>query len=682
MSASQKRLVLIACVMGTTVVTVDSTVVNVALPAIRDDLGGGFAGQQWTANAYLVTLASLILVGGSLGDIFGERRVFSLGVAGFGVASILCAAAPTIELLVVARALQGVAGAMLTPAALAVIVTVFPEDERAKAVGAWTAWGAIGVVVGPIVGGQIVDSASWRWIFALNVPLVIATMVLVAKAVPESRGADKDTKVDVLGAALCAFGLAAITFGLIRQPEVGTFADPTVAVPLIGGLLSFAAFLLYEARASHPMLPLELFRRRNFAAGNIETLSMYAGLSLLFFFLVLFLQNVAGYSAVAAGSATLPVTIVMFLTSMRFGALADRYGPRFFMGFGPIVAGLGMALLTQLEADLDYVTDLLPGLLIFSLGLSMTVAPLTATVLSDADEHNAGIASGVNNAIARVAGLLGISIVGAIVAARYGDGSDASVGAFHMAMAISAGLVFFGGVLGLIGIRNPRREVKCAECPGGQLVGSSAEAARATREPGSGGGSARQPDRVRLVRRRQVVRRALRPLARAGAGEYRGAAQRQHALAERAVEQPDHDQQRGPDPGGEDHRAVAERQVEALAVGPLLEQREHRRPGEHDRQLHERERAERAHDQQNGAHGRHALLEVQAAPGLSHRRGRGGRRIRRPARARTRCRPRPPPSRGRPPRRPVGRESRPGRGPGRAARSPSRGARSERCASA
>ncbi len=481
-SASQKRLVLVACVMGTTVVTVDSTVVNVALPAIREDLGGGFAGQQWTANAYLVTLASLILIGGSLGDIFGERRVFTLGVAGFGVASILCAVAPTIELLVLARALQGVAGAMLTPAALAVIVTVFPEDERAKAVGAWTAWGAIGVVLGPLVGGQIVDSGSWRWIFALNVPLVLVTMFLIARAVPEGRGERGDTKVDVLGAALCAVGLAGVTFGLIRQPEVGSFTDPSVAVPLVLGVASFTAFLVYEARASHPMLPLELFRRRNFAAGNVETLSMYAGLSLLFFFLVLFLQNAAGYSAVAAGSASLPVTIVMFATSMRFGALADRYGPRFFMGVGPIVAGLGMLLLTQLEPDLNYVTDLLPGLLIFAVGLSMTVAPLTATVLSDADEHNAGIASGVNNAIARMAGLLGIAIVGAIVAGRYGDAASSSVDAFHLAMAISAGLVIAGGVLGLIGIQNPRREVKCAECPGGQLVGSSAEAARGQRQ--------------------------------------------------------------------------------------------------------------------------------------------------------------------------------------------------------
>ena len=468
--------------MGTTVVTVDATVVSVALPAIRDDLGGGFAGQQWTANAYLVTLASLILLGGSLGDIFGERRVFSFGVAAFGATSLLCALAPTIELLVVGRALQGVAGALVTPAALAVIVAVFPVNERGKAVGAWTAWGAIGLVIGPLIGGQLVDSASWRWIFALNVPLVLATMVLIARAVPQGRGTRGETKVDVIGGLLCALSLAAVTFGLIRQPEVASFGDPTVAIPLLGGIAAFVGFVVYEARASHPMLQLDLFRRRNFAMGNLETLSMYAGLSLLSFFLVLFLQNAAGYSAVAAGTASLPVTVMMFLTSTRFGALADRYGPRLFMGAGPIVAAGGMALLTRVDAGLDYATDLLPPLLIFAVGLSMTVAPLTATVLADADERNAGIASGVNNAIARLAGLLGIAVVGAIVAARYGDAADSSVAAFHLAMGISAGLVGLGGVLGLIGIENPKRRVEASGCSGGQLCGAPREAAHVSEE--------------------------------------------------------------------------------------------------------------------------------------------------------------------------------------------------------
>ena len=476
LSEREKQMVLVACILGTMVVLVDSTVVNVALPAIQEDLGGGFAGQQWTANAYLVTLASLILVGGSLGDILGERRVFSIGVLGFGVTSILCAAAPTIEVLVVARALQGVAGALLTPAALAVIVAAFKPDERGKAVGSWTAWGGIGAVLGPLIGGQLVDVASWRWIFAINVPLVLATLFLIARYVPEGRGAQERAKVDIVGGLMCAFGLAGLTFGLIRQPDAG-LGDPTVFVPLFGGIALLVSFLVYEARASHPMLPLGLFRSHNFSVGNVETLAMYAGLSLLFFFLVLFLQNAAGYSAVAAGTAGLPITVMMFVLSSRFGALADRYGPRLLMGVGPLVAASGLALLATLDADLDYATGLLPPLILFGLGLSMTVAPLTSTVLAGADESNAGIASGVNNAIARLAGLLGIAIVGPIVASRYGDAADASVGAFHLSMAIAAGLVAAGGLAGLIGIRNPQRRVESQGCAGGPLSGAPREAA-------------------------------------------------------------------------------------------------------------------------------------------------------------------------------------------------------------
>jgi EmrB/QacA subfamily drug resistance transporter len=524
-TASTKRLVLVAAILGTTVVTVDSTVVNVALPAIADDLGGGLAGQQWTSNAYLLTLSSLLLVAGSLGDLFGARRVFALGVAGFGVTSIFCALAPTVELLVAARALQGVFGALLTPSALAVIVSTFPPDERGRAVGAWTAWGGMGTVLGPLIGGQLVDSASWRWIFAINVPIVLITLFLVLRVVPEGRPRAADAKVDVVGATLCAVGLGGITYGLIEQPLRG-WGDPAVAVPLIGGAVLFAAFIAWEARSPHPMLPLALFRRRNFAIGNVETFSMYAGLGLLFFFLVLFLQQVAGYSALEAGATTIPVTLVMFLLSMRFGALADRYGPRFFMGVGPLVAAVGLALFLRVDADVDFLTDLLPGLLIFSLGLSLTVAPLTATVLADADEHNAGIASAVNNAIARAASLIAIAAVGAVVASAFGsalrdelgaqarrpevaraideaekqplarvevtdvpprvraevaDGSrDASVKAFHMAIAIATGLVALGGVLGLIGIVNPRRRVDAADCPGGQLAGVTSEAARSS----------------------------------------------------------------------------------------------------------------------------------------------------------------------------------------------------------
>jgi EmrB/QacA subfamily drug resistance transporter len=523
LAARRQMLILVAAILGTTVVTVDSTVVNVALPAIEEDLGGGLAGQQWTANAYLVTLGSLLLIGGSLGDIFGERRVFAFGVGAFGVTSLVCALAPTIEILVAARALQGVAGALLTPAALAVIVANFAPDERGKAVGAWTAWGGIGTVLGPLIGGQLVDAASWRWIFAINVPIVLVTMWLILRVVPQARERDPDARVDVVGALLCAFGLAGITFGLIEQPMRG-WGSPLVAGTLIGGALLFAGFLLWEARTRNPMLPLVLFKRHNFTFGNIETFAMYGGLGLLFFFLVLFLQQVAGWSATAAGTASIPVTLMMFGLSTRFGMLADRYGPRFFMGVGPLVSAAGMALLLRLDGDVNYLTDLLPGLVVFGLGLSITVAPLTSTVLADADESNAGIASGVNNAIARVAGLVAIAAVGAVVAASFGSrledevgdpanrpevaaaveaakdqplaavevqgvpedvqasvreaAEDASVGAFRVGVGISTALVALGGILGLVGIRNPRRQVSAADCPGGQFAGHPREGTR------------------------------------------------------------------------------------------------------------------------------------------------------------------------------------------------------------
>ena len=521
---ARKRLTLIAAILGSSVVFIDSTVVNVALPAIEEELGGGLAGQQWTANAYLVTLGSLILIGGSLGDIFGERRIFSIGVAGFGVTSLLCTLAPTIEVLVLGRALQGLFGALLTPAALAVIVATFPADERGKAVGTWTAWAGIGMVLGPLVGGQLVDTASWRWIFAVNLPLVLFDLWLINRAMPPARPQSVRARVDVLGALLCATGLAGFTFALIRQPEAG-WGDPSVAVPLAAGVLLFAAFLAYEARASHPMVELGLFRRHNFSVGNAETLLVYAGLSLLFFFLVLFLQQAAGYSALEAGTAGLPVTIVMFLLSSRVGALADRYGPRFFMSAGPLLAAAGLVLMLRLDIDVTYVTDLLPALVLFAVGLTMTVAPLTATVLAGADESNAGIASGINNAIARVAGLVGVAAVGAVVAASFGStleeevgaaggnqavastverakerslarvepprevpadlrpgivqaSEDAAVEAFRLGIGISAALVALGGLMGLA-IRNPQREVQCRECPGGQLVGTPHDTARA-----------------------------------------------------------------------------------------------------------------------------------------------------------------------------------------------------------
>jgi EmrB/QacA subfamily drug resistance transporter len=514
-----KRLALVAAIMGSFVAGLDATAVNVALPAIRADLGGGLAGQQWVSNAYLLALGSLILVGGSLGDLFGERRVFSIGVAGFGGVSLLCAIAPSIEVLIACRALQGAFGALLLPSSLAVIVAAFPREVRGGAIGSWTAWSGIATVVGPLAGGFLVDAVSWRLIFAVNLPWVIAALMLVSIAVPARAPGAAQVPVDWRGAGLTFFGLAGPVLALIRQPVVG-WRSPEVWAPGLGGLALLALFVAHERRTQSPMLPLGLFKRRNFAVGNVQTLAMYGGLSITFFLLVLFLQEVGGYSALAAGFALMPSTIVMFLLSKRMGRLADRYGPRLFMGLGPLTAAVGLALMQRLGAQVNYFTDLLPALLVFSLGLSGTVAPLTAAVLSDAEESNAGIASGVNNAVARVAGLIAIAAVGAVISASFTASlnqrlagvrlsqpaqaalaqargqtlaqvnraragasvadavQSASVTAFHVGMGISAALVALGGLLGLAGIRNPRRVVRCEDCAGGQLAGQPVDAAQ------------------------------------------------------------------------------------------------------------------------------------------------------------------------------------------------------------
>ena len=517
-----KRGALVAAIMGSTVVAVDATVVNVALPKIADELGGGLAGQQWVANSYLLTLSTLILVSGSLADIYGERRVFTLGVAGFGVSSLLCALAPTVELLVAARALQGVSGALLTPASLAIIVAVFPESERGAAIGSWTAWGGIGYLAGPLIGGQIIDSVSWRWVFALNVPLVLITLLLASRYVPAGRDlGDRRPHLDTIGALLCGVGLAGISFGLIEQPVLG-WSDPLVSIPLVAGVVVFAAFIAYELWIPEPMLPLGLFARRNFTVANIETFLMYGGMAVQGFFLTLFLQQVAGFSALEAGSSGLAPTIVMFLLSRRFGALADRYGPRWFMTFGPLLVAAGFLLMLRLDATTSYWLDLMPALLVYSLGLAVTVAPLTATVLADADEHDAGIASAVNNAIARTSGLLATAAVGAILAGFYADRLDSALGgrtltpaaqaqvaeardralspvmpaalppedraavtgavqdagvdAFHLSAIIGAGMLALAGLLGGLLLRNCHRPTAAARCPGGQIVGVPEEA--------------------------------------------------------------------------------------------------------------------------------------------------------------------------------------------------------------
>jgi len=471
----RQQLTLLAAVCGSAVATIDGSIVNVALPAIERDLGGGLAGQQWVANAYLLSLGSLILLGGSLGDAWGERRVFTIGIAAFGAFSLACALAPSNSLLVTARTLQGAAGALVTPSSLAIIVAAFPPGQRARAVGSWTAWGGIALIAGPLAGGSIVDHASWRWIFALNVPLVLATLVLIGIAVPGRSAGTNRRPIDLVGACLCTLALAGLVFGLVEEPRYGWTSTATVA-SLASGAAAFALFLAYERRIRQPMLRLGLFSRRNFAIANTETFAMYAGIAILFFFLVIYLQQVAGYGAFKSGLTTLPETAVMFVLSRRAGVLADRFGPRVFMGGGPVIAAAGVLLLVRLGTDVSFLTDLLPALLVFALGLALTVAPLTATVLADVDDNDAGIASAANNAIARVAALVGIAVVGAVVAGTLGGGAFATsqhaVRAFHEAMLICATLFAASGAIGAIGIADPRREVEAAACAGGQFVGA------------------------------------------------------------------------------------------------------------------------------------------------------------------------------------------------------------------
>jgi EmrB/QacA subfamily drug resistance transporter len=376
--------------------------------------------------------------------------VLLFGIAAFGVLSVACAAAPDGPTLIAARGLQGVAGAILTPAGLAVIAATFTGEERGAAIGQWTAWTGIAFVVGPLVGGWLVTHSSWRLVFLINVPFAIGTAALVAHAVPKREPTGTRPRLDLVGGLLCVLGLGGPVFALIEEPRRG-FGDPLILVPLVAGVVLLAAFVRREQRVSQPMLPLGLFGRRNFSFANLETLAVYAGLSTLTFFLVLFVQQLAGYTALQAGLALLPITIVMFLLSPRAGRLSMRLGPRLFMGLGPLVAAPGLVALARLRPGFVYWYELLPPLLLFAVGLSLIVAPLTSTVLADAGEHDAGIASGVNNAVARVAGLLGIAVVGASIA---GADNRLDLPGFRRSMLITAGLVAAGGVIGLLGIRN------------------------------------------------------------------------------------------------------------------------------------------------------------------------------------------------------------------------------------
>jgi EmrB/QacA subfamily drug resistance transporter len=450
------RWTLFATVLGSGMAFLDATVVNIALPAIGQDLGADAAGLQWTVNAYTLTLASFILLGGSAGDRFGRRRVFVVGVVWFALASLLCGLAPNLETLVAARALQGMGGALLTPGSLAILQATFREEDRGRAIGAWSGLGGIAAAVGPFLGGWLVGAGSWRLVFLVNVPLAALVAVVAVRQVPETVDPEAAQRFDVLGALLCAAGLGGLTYGLIAWGESGPGAVGTW-LPLAAGAAALVAFVWVERASLNPMLPLGVFASPLFRSVNVVTFLVYAALGGVFFMLVITLQVVSGFGPVLAGAALLPVTVLMLLLSARAGALAQRVGPRLPMVVGPLLSAAGVLLLVPIGEDADYLTDVLPGVAVFGLGLSATVAPLTATVLAAAPDRHAGVASGVNNAVARTAGLLIVAALPALVALPPDGFADpaALAPAYADAMLVCAALLAVGGIVSLLLVRLP-----------------------------------------------------------------------------------------------------------------------------------------------------------------------------------------------------------------------------------
>ena len=442
---SYQRLVLTISILASFLSFLDGSVVNVALPAIVHELGGGLAVQQWVSSAYLITLGSLILLAGSLSDIFGRKHILTWGVIGFGITSILCAIAPTDISLIIARALQGVFGALLVPSSLALIISTFSGGAQSKAIGTWTAWTGISFLIGPLVGGALVDLLSWRWIFLINVVPILVTLWLMRR-LHADRPSEK-TSIDIGGALMATLGIAGIVYALIEQPSQGW--NSLSVWPLLSlGMLLILMFIWHERRVKQPMLPLSLFAIRNFTVGNIATTAIYAGLAVATFLITIFIQEVGGYSALFAGISLLPITVIMFFLSSKFGALAGKYGPRLFMSVGPLVAASGFALFLMVDNRVDYLTQILPGVLLFGLGLSITVAPLTAAILGCIDPKHAGIASAINNAVSRIAGLIAIAVIALVT------GNSLDVEGFHRGIWLMIILLTLGGLVSAIGITN------------------------------------------------------------------------------------------------------------------------------------------------------------------------------------------------------------------------------------
>ncbi|BBZ28074.1 MFS transporter [Mycolicibacterium madagascariense] len=464
-------------VLASFVAFLDGSVVNLALPAIARDFGGGLALQQWVVDGYLLTLGALILVAGAVSDQFGRLAVLRMGLAVFAVGSLGCAVAPDGGILVAARCLQGVGAAFLVPSSLAMINARFSGARQAGAIGTWTAWTGTAFVVGPPLGGLLVDALNWRWVFGINVVPLAVTLYLTTKLAPEEFGARRAARVDVVGAALGAVGLSATVYALIELQRLG-LGHATVLGGLVLGVGCLAAFPWWEARTPNPILPLHLFTVRNFAVGNLATVFLYAAMSLGTLIVALFLQEAVGMSASQAGLATLPLPVLSFFLARPFGTLAGRRGPRVFMGVGPVVAATGFLLLTRAQVPFDFWTQLLPGLVVFGIGMSMTVSPLTAAVLAAVDPAQSGIGSAVNNAVSRVAGLISVAFTGVIVgsASDHQNGSAAMTFAgFRDGATVVAGLFVLAGVVSAIGISN--RQCDTSRIPQAATAGSRDRAA-------------------------------------------------------------------------------------------------------------------------------------------------------------------------------------------------------------
>lgn len=469
-ASARGRWVVAATVLGSGMAGLDATVVGIALPTIGRQFGTGLADLQWVVTAYSLTLAGLLLVGGELGDRYGRRRVFVVGAVWFALASLACGLAPSAPTLILARALQGVGAALLTPGSLAILQATFSPKERSKAIGAWSGLGGVATAVGPFLGGWLISAVSWRLIFFINLPVAALVVAISARHVPESRDPTVTGRLDLGGAALVTFGLVGLVFGLIEGPGQG-WGAPLTLVPLIGGAALLAAFVVVEDRLEHPMLPLSVFGSRQFSAANAVTFVVYAALGGALFLLPIQLQQVSHYSPLGAGAALLPVTAVMLALSARSGALAARIGPRLQMSAGPVVAAAGLALLARLDASGDYLTQVLPAVTVFGLGLAITVAPLTAAVLAAAPAEHSGLASAVNNGVARLAGLIAVAVlpvVAGITGAAYRHPASFTAG-FRLAVWVAAGACAAGGVLAALTIRNPSAPPEPRPTPEGEV---------------------------------------------------------------------------------------------------------------------------------------------------------------------------------------------------------------------